>query len=75
MIELAPPRWERLASALSRAGLTGDVDVLRTARLDRYGRQPDNLPAGEPTLPVANLRDLAEVVVRHNAQGERSIAT
>src|SRR5688500_10481376 len=31
MIELVPPRWERLANALSRTGLTAEVEVLRAA--------------------------------------------
>src|SRR5687767_4805471 len=31
MIELVPPRWERLAKALHRVGLSGDGEVLRAA--------------------------------------------
>ena len=31
LIELVPPRWERLAKALSRVGLAAEVEALRTA--------------------------------------------
>src|SRR5688500_9499530 len=31
MIELVPPRWERLAKALSRVGVSGDAEALRAA--------------------------------------------
>lgn len=51
--------------------VTGALDVgMGAALLDRYGRQPDDLPA-KPTLRVASLIDLAELVVRHNARAEQ----
>jgi HAD superfamily hydrolase (TIGR01549 family) len=50
-----------------RSDLAGALGIgMGAALLDRYGRQPDDLPV-RPTLRVATLLDLAEVVVRHNA--------
>jgi FMN phosphatase YigB (HAD superfamily) len=39
---------------------------MHAALLDRFGRQPADLPA-QPTLRVASLLDLAELVARHDA--------
>ena len=50
-----------------RSDVVGALGVgMRAALLDRYGRQPDDLGAAEPTLRVAGLLDLVEIVVRHN---------
>jgi putative hydrolase of the HAD superfamily len=52
-----------------RSDIAGALGVgMRAALLDRYGRQPEDLPAGEPDLRVASLLDLVELVVRHNAR-------
>jgi putative hydrolase of the HAD superfamily len=51
-----------------RSDVAGALGVgMHAALLDRYGRQPDDLGEAEPTLRVANLVDLAELVARHNA--------